>query len=521
MKVVLCFPSSLPGQKPNYGLQPMGILYIASVLRENDIDVTVMDSDIDGSTVKEMVDSILLENPDLIGFSIMTPQLMSALEACEMLKETRPSLPIVLGGAHISSTHDDTFTFADCFDFAVYGEGEMTMLEVVNKMKQGNIPECLSEIPGVIYRDSGGKVRTNPARSWITDIDTLPPIDYRLLDITKYRIPTMTGRYVVAMLSSRGCPYKCTFCDAPTTTGKQIRFHSIERAIKDIKYNYDNFGVRNFTFRDSTFTARRSWVVNFCEAVIKSGMTINWRCGTRVNLVDDELLKLMKRAGCHIINFGVESGHPQILKNMKKEVEIDQIYKAHKLTSKYGIRTYATFVIGSPGETDETMAATLKVALGIRASLAMFFVAIAYPGTVMYEKAVEEGIVEPRWWAKQAWDSSRHSAFEKRWGWTADAGAIKIPGFDAETWQKRATRSFYIRPRFVWDTLIFTLRNPYFLKHLFNLGIEILPFYKIPLLFKKSKINEEYHGHSKCPSAPTVDYYDRNDDDSKQLKTKH
>ncbi len=515
MKVVLCFPSSLPGQKPNYGLQPMGILYIATVLKENGIDVAVMDSDIDGSTIKEMVDSILSENPDLVGFSIMTPQLMSALEASEMLKKLRPSLPIVLGGGHISSTHDDTFTFADCFDFAIYGEGEMTMLEVVNKMKQGSLPDCLSGIPGVIYRDSNGKVHTNSARSWIMDVDTLPPIDYTLLDITKYRIPTMTGRFVVAMLSSRGCPYKCTFCDAPTTTGQKIRFHSIERAVKDIKYNYDNFGVRNFTFRDSTFTARRSWVVEFCEAVIKSGMKINWRCGTRVNLVDDELLKLMKRAGCHIINFGVESGHPQILKNMKKEVEIDQIYKAHELTSKYGIRTYATFVIGSPGETDETMEATLKVALGIRASLAMFFVAIAYPGTAMYEKSVEEGIVEPRWWAKQTWDSSRHSAFEKRWGWTADAGAIKNPGLDAEAWQKRATRAFYMRPRFVWDTLIFTLKNPYFLKHLFNLGMEIIPFYKIPLLFKKSKINEEYHRNSKCPSAPTVDYYDRKDDDSK------
>ncbi|GAX60447.1 Fe-S oxidoreductase [Candidatus Scalindua japonica] len=494
----------------------MGVLYIATVLQKNGIDAMVLDADIEGLTVKEMVESILSANPDLVGFSIMTPQLMSALDTSALLKKSRPYLPIVLGGAHISSTLDDTFSFADCFDFAVYGEGEMTMVEVIKRMKQGKTHEYLNGIQGVIYRDKDGTVRTNPPRPWIADIDTLPPINYKLIDITRYRIPTMTGRYVVAMLSSRGCPFKCTFCDAPTTTGKKVRFHSIKRAVKDIKHNYDNFGVRNFTFRDSTFTVKRSWVVEFCEAVIKSGMKISWRCGTRVNLVDEELLKLMKRAGCHIINFGVESGHPQILNKMKKEVEIDQIYRAHELTRKYGIRTYATFVIGSPGETDETMRATLKVALGIRTSLAMFFIAVAYPGTDMYEKAVEEGVVEPRWWAKQTWDPKLHSAFQKRWGWTADAGAIKIPGFDAEAWQKCATRAFYMRPRFVWDTLIFTLKNPYFLKHLINLSTELLPFYKIPLLFQKTNINKEYHSHSKCPSAPTVDYYNRKDVDSKQ-----
>ena len=117
--------------------------------------------------------------------------------------------------------------------------------------------------------------------------------------------------------------------------------------------------------------------------------------------------------------------------------------------------------------------------------MVMFFVSVAYPGTAMYNNAVAEGMVEPRWWANQQWDSESHSAFEKRWGWTAD-GALKIPGFDAEFWQKRATRSFYFNLRFIWDTTLFTLKNPYFLKHLFNLGIELIPFHKIPLPWKKN-----------------------------------
>jgi hypothetical protein len=130
------------------------------------------------------------------------------------------------------------------------------------------------------------------------------------------------------------------------------------------------------------------------------------------------------------------------------------------------------------------VSATIKLAKEIRPSLAMFFVSVAYPGTAMYNDAVAEGIVEPRWWANQKWDSESHSAFEKRWGWTAD-GALKIPGFDAEFWQKRATRSFYFNPRFIWDTALFTLKNPYFIKHLFNLGLELIPFHKITLPWKK------------------------------------
>ncbi len=502
MKVVLCYPPMLPGRKPKYGLQPMGALFIAAVLLQHGIDVEVIDADIEGLTVKEMVKRILAASPDLVGFSMMTPQLMSALEGSALLKEERPSLPIVLGGAHISSTLDNTFSFADCFDFAVYGEGEQTMVEVVRKIEQGGFPDCLEGIPGVIYRKRGGEVVINPPRPWIMDLDSLPPLNYDMLDITKYRIPTVVGRYVMAMMISRGCPFQCSFCDAPTTTGRKIRFRSPELAVEDIRHNYEKYGVRSFTFRDSTFSANRNWVIKFCEAVIKSGMKIHWRVGTRVNCVDDELLKIMKRAGCYIINFGVESGHPQILKNIMKGTTLEEIYRAHELTRKHGIRTYSTFLVGSPGETEETMQTTIDLAKRIRPSLAMFFVTTAFPGTLIYEQAVKAGIVEPNWWVNQDWDPKRHSAFQKRWGWTAE-GAIRIPGFDAEAWQKRATRSFYLRPRFIWDTVLFTLKNPYFFRHLFNLGLELLPFHKIPLPWKKSRVNEEHWRHPRRPSAST------------------
>ena len=349
---------------------------------------------------------------------------------------------------------------------------------------------------------------TNPGRPFIPDLDVLPSIDYDMVDISRYIIPTMKGKYVISMMLSRGCPFKCTFCDAPITMGKKIRGWSNDRAIADIKRYVEKYDCHNFVFKDSTFTANKKWAESFCDDLIASGVKIKWRCNTRVNLVPPQLLEKMKKAGCYVINFGVESGDPQILKNIKKEVSIDAIYDAHRRCRKVGIRTYATFLMGSPGETDESAAATIRVACGIRPNLAMFFVCTAYPGTGMYEDALKLGLVEPRWWATQGWDPSKNSAFQVRWGWTAK-GALKIPGFDAEKWQKKATRAFYLRPFFIWDTIIFTLKNPSFLRHLVNLGAELLPFYKIPLPWRKSRVNEKDRMYSKCPSAPNWDYAER------------
>jgi radical SAM superfamily enzyme YgiQ (UPF0313 family) len=220
----------------------------------------------------------------------------------------------------------------------------------------------------------------------------------------------------------------------------------------------------------------------------------------------------MARAGCYVINFGVESGDPEILKRIEKEVDLEEVVDAFERCRKLGIRTYATFLMGNPGETEETARRTIAFAKRIRPSLCMFFVSTAYPGTPMYDAALASGEVEPRWWAKQVFDASKNSAFQTRWGWT-DAGALKFAnGFQAEYWQRKATREWYLRPRFVWDTMIFTLRNPYFLRHIWNLGIEIVPFYKLRNLLpgKPMSPDERLQILARCPSSPW-DYVPRDD----------
>ncbi len=297
----------------------------------------------------------------------------------------------------------------------------------------------------VIYRDESGRVVTNPSRPFLSNLDELPSVDYDMVDITKYNIPTMAGDYVISMMLSRGCPFKCTFCDAPTTMGKKLRFWSMDRIIRDIRFYSEKYGCRNFVFKDSTFTANKKWADQFCDALIDSGLKIKWRCNTRVNLVPPPLLEKMARAGCYVINFGVESGDPVILKNIEKETKIADVYDAHRRCRKLGIRTYATFLVGSPGETEETVRATIRVATGIRPNLAMFFVATAYPGTPLYDQAVDQKMVEPRWWATQAWDPRKNSAFQARWGWTAKGG-LTIAGFDSEYLAAQGDESLLFPP---------------------------------------------------------------------------
>ncbi len=515
MKITLCYPALVPGHKAKYGLQPLGVLYIASVLKRDGFDVEVVDADIDGLSLHETARRVLDTNPDLVGFSLMTPQLLTALAVSSLVKQIRPDLPIVLGGAHVDSTKGDVFAMANSFDLAVHGEGEGTLLDVCQTMRSHgmrDLEQYWADIPGLIYRDGKGSVMVNPARTFTRDLDEFPRVDYDLLDITKYSIPTMAGRYVLSMMLSRGCPFKCTFCDAPITMGKKLRFWSIERVIEDIRFYKQKYGVTNFVFKDSTFTANKKWALKFVQALLDANLNIKWRCNTRVNLVPPELLNLMAEAGCYVINFGVESGHPDILKRIKKEVDLDHVVDAFERCRKLGIRTYATFLIGNPGETTETARATIDFAKKVRPSLCMFFVSTAYPGTPMYLDALVDGTVEERWWANQEFDPTKNSAFQVRWGWTA-AGALKIPDFDSEFWQRKATREWYFRPRFMLDTLTFTAKNPYFLRHLWNLGTEVIPFYKLRNLLPKRTLqpDERLQIMEKCPSAPNWDYQPRTD----------
>ncbi|MBI2822523.1 MAG: cobalamin B12-binding domain-containing protein, partial [Acidobacteria bacterium] len=332
MRVSLVYPPFIPGNKPKYGLQPLGVLYIGALLRREGFDVSAHDADINGLTIAETVQRVFSTDPDLVGISLMTPQLLSALALCAALKHARPGLPIVLGGAHIDASKDDIFSMATTMDFAIQGEGELAILECCQKLRdhgvrQGyaysNLHKLLREVPNVITRDpQTGAVTVQPARPFLVDLDSLPSADYGMYGEHDYHMPMLPGR-VLSMMLSRGCPFSCTFCDAPQVMGKKFRYCSVNRIVEDIRRYKEIHNTSAFVFKDSTFTANQRWAKELCQAFIDAKLNIRWRCNTRADLIPQPLLSLMKRAGCHILNIGVESGDPEILRRIRKEVDLE------------------------------------------------------------------------------------------------------------------------------------------------------------------------------------------------------
>lgn len=526
MRVALVYAPLLPGHVPSYGLQPLGILSIAAVLKQAGFATSVLDADIQGLSIAETADRLLAESPDLVGISLMTPQLLSALALCAALKHRRPGLSIVLGGAHIDATRGDIFSMTSMADFAIHGEGELALREVCQLLSTRgerapdgsykNLRALLAQVDNVILPDRqapDGLARVNPARPYIADLDQVPPVDYSLLGPHDYELPMLPGPRVLSMMLSRGCPFSCTFCDAPQVMGKKLRRYSIPRIVQEIAQNRDRFGTRSFVFKDSTFSANVRWATELCQAMIDARLGIRFRCNTRADLLPPALLSLLKQAGCEVINIGVESGDPEILRRIRKEVELSHVVDAFERCREAGIRTYATLLVGAPGETDESIRRTLAFALRIRPSLVNFHIAIAYPGTPLYEEALARGQVEPRWWARQVrqgFDPRRASPFQARWGWVAD-GALRLPAFSAERWQRHLTRAWYLRPAFAWDSALFSLRQPDFLRHLYSLGRELLPLSRLRTLMPGyvAPADERLQILAKCPSAPTVVYAPR------------
>jgi radical SAM superfamily enzyme YgiQ (UPF0313 family) len=387
--------------------------------------------------------------------------------------------------------------------------------ELGEAARRESIAAWLRDVPNVITRDGeSGATHVAPARPFLADLDVLPSVDYTMLGDAPYQMPTLPGRQVISMMLSRGCPFRCTFCDAPQVMGKRFRYWSTARIVADIRDIQERLGVSSFVFKDSTFTAHQRWARELCEAILDAKLDIRWRCNTRANLMPQPLLQLMRRAGCEVVNIGVESGDPEILKRIRKEVDLESVVDAFERCRALGIRTYATLLVGAPGESEASIRRTLAFAKRIRPSLCNFHVAIAYPGTPLYDEAVAAGEVEPRWWARQlehGFDPTRASEFEARWGWTAEGALQHANGFDAELWQRRLTRAWYLRPRFAIDTASFALRNPYFLRQMIFLARELVPFYRLRnwLPGRRLTQDERLQILARCPSAPTIEYQRR------------
>ena len=270
-------------------------------------------------------------------------------------------------------------------DFAVRGEGENTMLQLCRALVDGE--SCLEEIDGLSFRNGNGPVH-NRDRDLIRNLDDLPfPLRTDLVFPELFSIPDLG-----VVITSRGCPFECTFCSAKSMWTRKVRFRSAGNIIEELKQIIHGHHLKEFFFWDDSFTANRKRIMDLCRGIMDENLAISWGCTTRIDLIDDELLGLMKKAGCSQMDVGIESGSEPILKKIKKGINLKQVHRGLELINNNNIFPTAFFMIGFPEETDQDIQQTFHLMNSIDATLT-FSVFTPYPGTELYQEMERNGMV--------------------------------------------------------------------------------------------------------------------------------
>ncbi len=379
-----------------YTNPPLGLLYIAGTLEKHGFSVQIVDGCLEG---KDSIRKALVDlHPQFVGITCLTPGRKKALEVARMVRETDPDILIVLGGAHPTIMYKQMLEQYDCVDLIVLGEGEQTYLKIV----QGT---PYDSIPGIAYRSDGNVVKT-AEKANVTNLDEIPFPAWNLVDLSRYRAwgnGTFNGINLakfprVSVIFSRGCTGHCDFCST-WWIWKGYRNRSPENMADELEWLYRDFGVRHFCFADDAFSVNRAATIGLCNEIIKRNLQIAFFATTRTDCVDEELLRLMKQAGCYEVSYGIETASQELLDGMNKENEINNAVAAIQMTKAAGLRATALMIVGNIGETDETVRETLrflkKANPDVVASSGGLWV---LPGTKVYQYCKKLGFIEDEFW---------------------------------------------------------------------------------------------------------------------------
>lgn len=418
---------------------PLGIGYIASFLKREGYSVFLLDPEAEGTSESELRKKIKEIQPNIAGISCVTYSFHNAKKYAQIVKK-EIDIPVVLGGHHASALPVEILKHCSEFNFVIVGEGEITMLELCKTIQNGG---DFHRIDGLCFRDGAEIIFTAP-RDKILDLSNIPYPARELVNMDNYKPNNQTsvGKKSASMITSRGCPKRCVFCSAHNVMGYLFRPYSAEYVVGEMEHILNNYKIEHVAIKDDTFTINKQRVIDICELILKKDIKIYWSCNAAVNTVDYELLKLMKKAGCCAILYGIESGNPTVLKNMKKGISMDQCRKALKASNQVGIKTLASFVFGLPGETKETIEDTIRFAIELEPTIAMFYVLVPLPGSEMFELTIKDDPGKITDWRSFAYTSTDY--------------ITKVPGCSNEDLRKfvfDAYRRFYGRPRQVYKML--------------------------------------------------------------------
>jgi len=433
---------------PNYDSHvvhpPLGLGYLASYLEREGFSVSIFDGTLKNATEEDFLGAISRFNPELVGISVLTRGHNRAKRMIKTIKEQFKSLPVVIGGTQVTTAPEIVLRDLGA-DFAVIGEGEITLLELVKTLEEGK--ESFEKIKGLAYTDERGGIQVTPPRELIADIDTIPFPAWHLMPPGEHRIaPVLEPAHafpVAPILTSRGCPYNCSFCASNVTWRRKMRFRSVENVLEEIKLLKGKYGVKEIHFCDDNFTINVKRAEEMCEAIIQEEIKIFWQCpnGVRIDKLTVPLLEKMKRAGCYALGLGVESGNQEILKKVNKQLDLKVVKKTLLNLKKVGISSYGFFILGLPGDTGKTVEETIRFALKNPFDRAWFNIFTPYPGSPAFADWLGN-----RDFAEIDWDKHDCS--------TAVVASEDLSLEAIEKLQRQALRKFYLRPRILCSLIL-------------------------------------------------------------------
>ena len=415
---------------------PVSLVYIGTVLKANCYEVRVHDcppEDVDLEALKEIIRSF---NPDIVIWSTGTPSIESDLALASEIKRIRPAAFTAVFGTHASALDADCMKQSPDLDVIIRNEPEMTALELVWAISSGS---TFADVEGLTFRASNSEIVHNPSRPFVRDPDTLPFPDWGLINTDNYRLP-LKGDSFLIVVPFRGCPFPCSFCTAGLYYGKGLRERDTRLILNEIRDGMERFGVQDFFFWAETFTVDRAFVMDLCRAIRESGLRFRWVCNSRVDTVDEEMLLAMAGAGCWMISFGIESSNQEILKTVDKNTTPEQTRIAVGLSKQYGMLVSGHVIFGLPGETVDTAKETLRFVKGLDLDFAQFYCAVPFPGTPLYNKALQSG-----------WITSGSFACFRQ-----ERAAMSLPSIspqEVERIRRQAVREFYGRPAVILKIL--------------------------------------------------------------------
>ena len=436
MRVLLTQPASNFGLRNVVGMKspPLGLAYIGAAAERVGCDVKIIDGASNGFSNSRLIDRIVEYEPDIFGVGTTTMGYPEALSLVSEIKKRVPRTFTVVGGPHVTFTENEAFRQCHELDVVVRGEGEKTFEELLMARECG---ASLSGIQGLSYRVNGD-IAHNPDRPFIKDLDSLGFAGYHLLPMETYRMGR--GNLFACMITSRGCPYNCSFCSSSNLFGKKWRFRSPEHVVAEMEYLKERFGCREIEILDDTFNVSPQRADRICELLIKKNWDLLWSASSRIGTLTAEMAGKLKQAGCTTLYLGFESASQKVLNSLCKGIKLEDAFNTMKLLRKAGLRAIGSFILGCPADTVETIRKTIRYARALSPRYAQFTLLTPYPGTPLYYKALAEGLIEEKDWSK----------------FTIVDPTLKHPSISARKLKRYvnwAYVSFYLRPRYIFDEL--------------------------------------------------------------------